>query len=129
MILHLPGAQSLGVPPRPQCTTSISFSLGARVWCPHYSKEMGVLTCKLHQPLLAVAAAAGPTNFGATAEAATPWLHLALYTAMGTGPLSVVLVCGQRIWRLPPQLAGCTHVLIWPWDMDAVRAQVPPAPG
>ena len=67
---------------------------------------------------------AGPTNFGPTAEAATPWVQLAMYTAMRAGPLSVVLVCGQRLWRLPPQLLSCTHCLIWPWNTEAVRAHV-----
>ncbi|BDA48371.1 Protein FAM91A1 [Coccomyxa sp. Obi] len=68
----------------------------------------------------------GPTNFGPTAEAATPWVQLALYTAMRSGPVSVVFVCGQRLWRLPPQLLQCTHALLWPWNMDAVRAHVVP---
>ncbi|KAL3158901.1 hypothetical protein ABBQ32_011616 [Trebouxia sp. C0010 RCD-2024] len=68
----------------------------------------------------------GPTNFGPTAEAGTPWLQLALYTAMAEGPLTVVLVCGQRLWRLPPQLACCTHALVWPWDLESVRAQSSP---
>ena len=70
--------------------------------------------------------AAGPTNFGPTAEAGTPWLQLALYTAMAQGPLTVVLVCGQRLWRLPPQLASCSHALVWPWDLESVRAQSSP---
>ena len=69
---------------------------------------------------------AGPTNFGPTAEAGTPWLQLALYTAMAQGPLTLVLVCGQRLWRLPPHLASCTHVLVWPWDLESVRAQTSP---
>ncbi|CAL8463740.1 g3274 [Coccomyxa elongata] len=68
----------------------------------------------------------GPTNFGPTAEAATPWVQLALYTAMRSGPVSVVFVCGQRLWRLPPQLLQCTHALLWPWNMDAVRAHEVP---
>lgn len=66
---------------------------------------------------------AGPTNFGPTAEAATPWLTLALYLAARAGPPGVVLVAGQRLWRLPPQLAACSHALLWPWDLDALRAQ------
>ena len=70
------------------------------------------------------AVVAGPTNFGPTAEAATPWVQLAMYTAMRAGPLSVVLACGQRLWRLPPQLLGSSHCLIWPWDSQAVRAHV-----
>ena len=67
---------------------------------------------------------AGPTNYGPTAEAATPWVQLALYTSMRAGPLSVVLVCGQRLWRLPPQLRDASHALLWPWNMDSVRAHV-----
>ncbi|KAK9836344.1 hypothetical protein WJX81_007135 [Elliptochloris bilobata] len=70
----------------------------------------------------------GPTNFGPTAEAATPWLALALYMALRAGPPGVVLVAGQRLWRLPPQLAACTHALLWPWDLDALRAQEAPVP-
>lgn len=67
---------------------------------------------------------AGPTNFGATVEASTPWLQLALYRAGQAGPASLVLVAGQRLWRLPGQLSRCSHALVWPWDADAVRAQV-----
>lgn len=66
---------------------------------------------------------AGPTHFGPSAEAATPWLALALYLALRAGPPSVVLVAGQCLWRLPPQLAACSHALLWPWDLDALRAQ------
>ena len=68
----------------------------------------------------------GPTHFGPSAEAATPWLALALYLALRSGPPSVVLVAGQRLWRLPPQLAACSHALLWPWDLDALRAQARP---
>lgn len=66
---------------------------------------------------------AGPTNYGATAEASTPWLQLALYSAARESPTSLVLLCGQRFARLPVQLAHCSHALFWPWDADAVRAQ------
>lgn len=45
---------------------------------------------------------------------------------MQQGPLTVVLVCGQRLWRLPPQLASCSHALVWPWDLESVRAQTSP---
>ena len=85
--------------------------------------QLGMLQCKSLLP--ATACVTGPTNYGTTAEAGTPWLQLALYTSMQAGPLSIVLVCGQRIWRLPPHLATCTHALLWPWNLDAVRAQVP----
>jgi hypothetical protein len=26
---------------------------------------------------------------------------------------------GQRVWRLPPQLEGCTHALLWGWHAAA----------
>ncbi len=120
---------------------SASKMLGLRPWHSCYSwfctQEMlsglqsvssiclDVLTQKsLPRPV--TMSAAGPTNFGPTAEAGTPWLQLALYTAMAQGPLTVVLVCGQRLWRLPPHLASCTHVLVWPWDLESVRAQTSP---
>ncbi len=49
---------------------------------------------------------AGPVSFGATMEAATPWLQLALYVALRQGPPGLVLPAGQRLWCLPPGLAG-----------------------
>ncbi len=51
-------------------------------------------------------AATGPVNYGATVEAATPWLQLALYVALRQGPPGMLLPAGQRLWRLPPLLAG-----------------------
>lgn len=60
----------------------------------------------------------GPTHFGPTPEAASPWLHLALYCASGRGPRSLALAAGQRLWRPPPQLARCTHALVWSWDPE-----------
>ena len=32
------------------------------------------------------------------------------------GPLSLVFMCGQQVWRLPHQLEHATHALLWPWD-------------
>eukprot|EP01025_Chloroclados_australasicus_P054367 TRINITY_DN6440_c1_g1_i3.p2 TRINITY_DN6440_c1_g1~~TRINITY_DN6440_c1_g1_i3.p2 ORF type:complete len:143 (+),score=22.01 TRINITY_DN6440_c1_g1_i3:65-430(+) len=57
----------------------------------------------------------GPVNFGLVGDGATPWLNLCLYAASQSGPISCVFVCGRRLWRLPTQLQGCTHALIWPW--------------
>lgn len=51
-------------------------------------------------------------------------MQLALCSAAGSGPVGVVFVCGQRLWRLPPQLQAATHALIWPWNLEAVRALV-----
>lgn len=67
---------------------------------------------------------AGPISYGPTPIAATPWMQLALYTASGLGPRSLVLVAGQQFNRLPPQLQGCAYVLLWPWDAAAVKVQV-----
>ena len=69
----------------------------------------------------------GPTHFGPSAEACTPWLQIALCCLAQSGPRGVVLVCGQRLWHLPPQLQQASHVLLWPWDLDSVRALVGPA--
>uniref|UniRef100_A0A383VSL6 FAM91 C-terminal domain-containing protein n=1 Tax=Tetradesmus obliquus TaxID=3088 RepID=A0A383VSL6_TETOB len=60
-----------------------------------------------------------PTLYGPSAEADSPWLQLALYAAAAAGPLSLVLVAGQRVWRLPGQLEGCTHALLWGWAAAA----------
>jgi hypothetical protein len=64
----------------------------------------------------------GPTNYGPLPAAATPWLQLVLYAAAGCGPPSLVIPAGRRLLRLPPLLAGCSAVLVWPWDCRAVRA-------
>jgi hypothetical protein len=60
----------------------------------------------------------GPTHFGPTAAAASPWLQLALYSACRSGPVSLVLAAGQRLWRLPPQLEHCSHAMLWGWDPE-----------
>ncbi|WIA36338.1 hypothetical protein OEZ86_007659 [Tetradesmus obliquus] len=60
-----------------------------------------------------------PTLYGPSAEADSPWLQLALYAAAAAGPLSLVFVAGQRVWRLPGQLEGCTHALLWGWAAAA----------
>lgn len=72
----------------------------------------------------AATAQAGPVSYGPTPASATPWMNLALYVASGAGPSSLALVCGQQFNRLPAQLAGCSHALLWPWDASAVKAQV-----
>ncbi len=59
---------------------------------------------------------AGPTHFGPSSPAASPWLNLALYTAMAAGPISLVLVKGQRLWRLPPFLQDCQGATVWLWS-------------
>eukprot|EP00775_Hariotina_reticulata_P005967 gene5967-6206_t len=62
---------------------------------------------------------AAPAYYGPTPEANSPWLSLALYAAARSGPVSLVFVAGQRVWRLPHQLEGCTHALLWGWKVGA----------
>ncbi|KAL2893705.1 Protein FAM91A1 [Bienertia sinuspersici] len=50
----------------------------------------------------------------------TPWMKLVLYSAVGCGPLSVVLMKGQYLRLLPAPLAGCEKALIWSWDGSTV---------
>ena len=59
---------------------------------------------------------AGPTHFGTSSPAASPWLNLAVYTAMAAGPISLMLVKGQRLWRLPPFLQDCHCATVWLWS-------------
>ena len=58
-----------------------------------------------------------PTNFGPTGDAATPWLQLAMWTALGRGPPALVLAAGQRLACLPGELAavrlGAQRCLFW----------------
>ena len=72
---------------------------------------------------LSAARAASPASFGPLPAAQTPWLQLALYSALGAGPRGLVLAAGQRLVRLPGALRGASHALLWPWDAAAVKAQ------
>lgn len=59
----------------------------------------------------------GPIHFGPPSYSSmTPWMKLVLYSAVGCGPLSVVLMKGQCLRLLPAPLAGCEKALIWSWD-------------
>ncbi|KAL8126487.1 uncharacterized protein LOC141720918 [Apium graveolens] len=63
----------------------------------------------------------GPVHFGPPSHSSmTPWLKVALYSAIGSGPLSVVLMKGQCLRLLPAPLAGCEKALIWSWDGSTV---------
>ncbi|GAX73682.1 hypothetical protein CEUSTIGMA_g1133.t1 [Chlamydomonas eustigma] len=69
----------------------------------------------------------GPAYFGHLGAAAGPWMQLTLYCKAQCGPKSVVLVKGQRLHKLPPELLlnrRCTHGLIWPWQAPDPRATV-----
>lgn len=63
----------------------------------------------------------GPVHFGPPSHSSmTPWMKLALYSAVGIGPLSVVLMRGQYLRMLPAPLAGCEKALIWSWDGSTI---------
>lgn len=64
---------------------------------------------------------AGPVQFAPPVRAAvTPWMKLLLYSVAGCGPISVALVRGQRLRRLPPPLYSCEKALVWSWDGSGV---------
>lgn len=69
-----------------------------------------------HPPLPLAPDRPGPCHYGPSVDSASPWMHLTLYTLARCGPKTLVFVCGQRVWRLPPELETCTHALLWPWD-------------
>jgi hypothetical protein len=58
----------------------------------------------------------GPPSYSSM----TPWMKLALYTSGSSGPISVVLMKGQRLRLLPEPLASCEKALIWSWDQSIV---------
>ncbi|KAJ8539461.1 hypothetical protein K7X08_013713 [Anisodus acutangulus] len=64
----------------------------------------------------------GPTHFGLPSPSSmTPWMKLVLYSAMASGPLSVVLMQGQCLRMLPAPLSGCEKALLWSWDGSSIR--------
>eukprot|EP00850_Spirogloea_muscicola_P001330 SM000005S17127 [mRNA] locus=s5:314702:320984:+ [translate_table: standard] len=63
----------------------------------------------------------GPAHFGPPCAAATsPWMALLLYAATGSGPVTLALVRGQRLRKLPPPLGGCRRASVWTWDASAL---------
>ncbi|XP_058096937.1 uncharacterized protein LOC131242363 [Magnolia sinica] len=63
----------------------------------------------------------GPIHFGPPSYSSmTPWMKLLLYSDVGNGPLSVVLMKGQCLRLLPAPLAGCRKAIIWSWDGSIV---------
>ncbi|KAH9299528.1 hypothetical protein KI387_031210, partial [Taxus chinensis] len=62
-----------------------------------------------------------PVHFGPPSNSAmTPWMKLILYSVAASGPVSVVLMKGQRLRLLPSPLLGCEKALLWPWDGSTV---------
>ncbi|XP_047325391.1 protein FAM91A1 isoform X2 [Impatiens glandulifera] len=63
----------------------------------------------------------GPIHFGPPCYSAmTPWMKLVLYSSVGNGPLTVVLMKGQCLRMLPVPLSSCEKALIWSWDGSSV---------
>ncbi|XP_073152529.1 uncharacterized protein [Henckelia pumila] len=63
----------------------------------------------------------GPIHFGPPSQSSmTPWMKLVLYSAVSSGPLSVVLIKGQCLRLLPAPLAGCEKAIVWSWDGSTV---------
>ncbi|KAJ0752757.1 hypothetical protein HanPI659440_Chr09g0328001 [Helianthus annuus] len=63
----------------------------------------------------------GPVHFGPPSHSSmSPWMNLVLYSAVGCGPVSVVLMKGQCLRLLPAPLAGCEKALVWSWDGSTV---------
>ncbi|XP_043722348.1 protein FAM91A1 [Telopea speciosissima] len=63
----------------------------------------------------------GPMHFGPPSYSSmTPWMKLALYSAVGGGPISVILMKGQCLRLLPAPLSGCEKALIWSWDGSTI---------
>ncbi|KAK8601628.1 hypothetical protein V6N13_058688 [Hibiscus sabdariffa] len=63
----------------------------------------------------------GPIHFGPPSHSSmSPWMKLVLYSTVGSGPLSVVLMKGQCLRLLPAPLAGCEKALIWSWDDSTI---------
>ena len=61
------------------------------------------------------------THFGPTFSLLTsPWFQLALYTALGCGPPSILLPRGTRLRRVPDGLRLYSHLLLTPWGGEPV---------
>jgi FAM91 C-terminus len=88
-----------------------------------FMRDYDIIVSMLPLPSMSVlpVSTSGPVHFGPPSYSSmTPWMKLVLYTTVACGPLSVVLMRGQRLRMLPAPLAGCEKALIWSWDLSAV---------
>lgn len=113
---------------RKESLAAMPPSQAFRILSHSYSAVLPITSLAFPPLPLSNTRAVSPVNYGPTPAAQTPWLHLALYSAVGAGPRSLVLAAGQQLRRLPGELllaaGGATHALLWPFDAGAVRAQV-----
>ncbi|PSC69009.1 puromycin-sensitive aminopeptidase isoform X1 [Micractinium conductrix] len=115
---------------RKESLAAMPPSQAFRILSHSYSAVLPITSLAFPPLPLSNTRAVSPVNYGPTPAAQTPWLHLALYSAVGAGPRSLVLAAGQQLRRLPGELllaaGGATHALLWPFDAGAVRAQALP---
>ncbi|XP_023645754.1 protein FAM91A1 isoform X1 [Capsella rubella] len=87
-----------------------------------FSRDYDIVVSMIPLPLTTVLPGpSGPVHFGPPSHSSmTQWMKLVLYSTVGTGPLSVILMKGQCLRMLPAPLAGCEKALIWSWDGSSV---------
>ncbi|XP_013598360.1 PREDICTED: protein FAM91A1 isoform X1 [Brassica oleracea var. oleracea] len=87
-----------------------------------FSRDYDIVVSMVPLPLTTVLPGpSGPVHFGPPSHSSmTQWMKLVLYSTVGTGPLSVILMKGQCLRMLPAPLAGCEKALIWSWDGSSV---------
>ncbi|KAJ4762820.1 FAM91 carboxy-terminus protein [Rhynchospora pubera] len=88
-----------------------------------FMRDYDIIVSMVPLPAMSVlpGATSGPLHFGPPSYSSmTPWMKLVLYTTGACGPLSVVLMRGQRLRILPAPLAGCEKALVWSWDLSTV---------
>ncbi|XP_010543813.1 PREDICTED: protein FAM91A1 isoform X2 [Tarenaya hassleriana] len=87
-----------------------------------FSRDYDIVVSMVPLPLTSVLPGpSGPIHFGPPSHSSmTQWMKLVLYSTVGTGPLSVILMKGQCLRMLPAPLAGCEKALIWSWDGSSV---------
>ncbi|XP_049398631.1 uncharacterized protein LOC125862566 [Solanum stenotomum] len=86
-----------------------------------FQRDYDIVVSMVPIPPSVLPGAKGPAHFGPPSPLSmTPWMKLVLYSAMASGPLSVVLMKGQCLRMLPAPLAGCEKALVWSWDGSSI---------
>lgn len=86
-----------------------------------YQRDYDIVISMVPIPPSVSPGAKGPAHFGPPSPSSmTPWMKLVLYSAMASGPISVVLMKGQCLRMLPAPLAGCEKALVWSWDGSSI---------
>ncbi|XP_060173261.1 uncharacterized protein LOC132603975 [Lycium barbarum] len=86
-----------------------------------FQRDYDIVVSMVPIPPSVLPGARGPAHFGPPSPSSmTPWMKLVLYSAMASGPISVVLMKGQCLRMLPAPLGGCEKALLWSWDGSSV---------